>query len=210
MLVGAIACRLEKTPQVPGRRACLAGCRLAPPHAAAGSRLAACPPASPAPPSQHSLPRCPLQTAAPTTSPQGPQLYILTLGVLAPYRGLGAGSSLLRRCLEGVAEHLPEVHEAVLHVQARGVALAGSAGGALLGGAAGGRARVPRSEVPTAALPGPTCCLQTNNDAAIQFYQRHGFEVTETIAGYYRRLDPPDAVVLRKRLQPKAGANGAA
>ncbi|PSC69043.1 N-alpha-acetyltransferase 50 [Micractinium conductrix] len=96
-------------------------------------------------------------------APQGPKLYILTLGVLAPYRGMGAGAALLQRCLQLVATQLPEVSEAVLHVQ-------------------------------------------TSNDEAIRFYSRFGFEVAETIQGYYKRLDPPDAVLLRKVLRPGGGA----
>jgi ribosomal protein S18 acetylase RimI-like enzyme len=35
------------------------------------------------------------------------------------------------------------------------------------------------------------------NDGAKRFYSRFGFAVGETVAGYYRRIDPPDAVVLR-------------
>lgn len=100
-------------------------------------------------------------------SAQGPKLYILTLGVLAPYRGMGAGAALLQRCLHLVATQLPEVQEAVLHVQ-------------------------------------------TSNEEAIRFYSRFGFEVAETIAGYYKRLDPPDAVLLRKRLHGDNGSSGAA
>lgn len=46
-------------------------------------------------------------------------MYILTLGVLAPYRGLGIGSQLLARCLARCEECLPEVGEAYLHVQVR-------------------------------------------------------------------------------------------
>ena len=42
--------------------------------------------------------------------------------------------------------------------------------------------------------------LQTSNAEAIRFYQRFGFGVGETIPGYYKRLDPPDAVVLSRRL----------
>eukprot|EP00887_Chlorella_sp_A99_P002906 scaffold6.g2906.t1 len=94
-------------------------------------------------------------------TPQGITMYILTLGVLAPYRGRGVGSALLARSLALTAEALPEVVEAYLH---------------------------------------------TSNAEAIRFYQRFGFEVGETIEGYYRRLDPPDAVVLRRRLQPDAVA----
>lgn len=31
--------------------------------------------------------------------------------------------------------------------------------------------------------------------------QEHGFGVEETIANYYKRIDPPDCFVLRKRLR---------
>ena len=47
----------------------------------------------------------------------GPILYIITLGVLAPYRNAGLGSALLRRCLDTVRRELPEVVLARLHVQ---------------------------------------------------------------------------------------------
>ncbi|CAN0086609.1 unnamed protein product [Ectocarpus sp. 6 AP-2014] len=42
--------------------------------------------------------------------------------------------------------------------------------------------------------------VQTNNDEAVGFYKEHGFNVEETIANYYKRIDPPDCFVLRKRL----------
>lgn len=50
-------------------------------------------------------------------TPDGPILYIITLGVLSPYRNLGLGSELLKRCLERVQLCLPEVVLAKLHVQ---------------------------------------------------------------------------------------------
>ncbi|KAK2078639.1 hypothetical protein QBZ16_003479 [Prototheca wickerhamii] len=50
-------------------------------------------------------------------TPQGPMLYVLTLGVLAPYRGQGIGRRLLRATLEVVRECLPEVTYSRLHVQ---------------------------------------------------------------------------------------------
>lgn len=43
--------------------------------------------------------------------------------------------------------------------------------------------------------------LQTSNDEAIAFYTRLGFEAGDVVRGYYRRLTPPDAVVLRRRLR---------
>lgn len=89
---------------------------------------------------------------------EGPKLYIASLGVLAPYRSMGAGSKLLRRILVFVSEELPEVTEAYLHVHSA-------------------------------------------NEEAIRFYKRFGFLEDEIIRGYYRRLQPPDAVILRKKLQ---------
>ena len=42
--------------------------------------------------------------------------------------------------------------------------------------------------------------VQSNNHDAMQFYAKSNFDVGETIANYYRRLTPPDAVVLRRIL----------
>jgi len=42
--------------------------------------------------------------------------------------------------------------------------------------------------------------VQTNNEEAIRFYRLFNFAVGETISNYYRKLDPPDAVVLRHML----------
>lgn len=44
--------------------------------------------------------------------------------------------------------------------------------------------------------------VQTNNDEAIRFYKQFRFEVGDTISNYYKRLDPPDAVILRRVLVP--------
>lgn len=80
-------------------------------------------------------------------------MYIITLGVLAPFRSMGLGSQLLRRSLEVVQESVPEVKSVELHVQ-------------------------------------------INNDGAIAFYQKYGFQVVETIKDYYVRVEPRDAVLL--------------
>ncbi|EFJ48332.1 hypothetical protein VOLCADRAFT_60499 [Volvox carteri f. nagariensis] len=42
--------------------------------------------------------------------------------------------------------------------------------------------------------------VQVGNDDAICFYQRHGFQVEETVKDYYKKLSPPDAVLLSKKL----------
>ena len=41
--------------------------------------------------------------------------------------------------------------------------------------------------------------VQASNAAAIEFYSKHGFELTETLKNYYKRLQPTnDAVILRR------------
>ncbi|CAK9312855.1 unnamed protein product [Citrullus colocynthis] len=81
------------------------------------------------------------------------RVYIMTLGVLAPYRGLGIGSRLLNHVLDLCSKQ--NITEIYLHVQ-------------------------------------------TNNDEAINFYKKFGFEITETIQNYYANITPPDCYVLTK------------
>lgn len=40
--------------------------------------------------------------------------------------------------------------------------------------------------------------VQISNTEAIEFYVRRGFRVAETLQNYYRRIQPPHAVVLTK------------
>ncbi|KAI9323684.1 N-alpha-acetyltransferase 50, NatE catalytic subunit [Dichotomocladium elegans] len=82
------------------------------------------------------------------------RLYIVTLGVLKPYRRLGLGSKLLSHILDYAAKHV-EYSSIYLHAQ-------------------------------------------VNNEAAVEFYKKHGFEVVEVQKNYYEKLDPKDAYVLRK------------
>ncbi|KAJ4749531.1 N-alpha-acetyltransferase 50 [Rhynchospora pubera] len=79
--------------------------------------------------------------------------YIMTLGVLAPYRRLGIGKKLLTHVLDLCAKQ--NISDIYLHVQ-------------------------------------------TNNDDAIGFYKKYGFEITETIQNYYVNITPPDCYVLTK------------
>jgi len=54
--------------------------------------------------------------AASTASGSEKRIYIMTLGVLAPYRGRGIGSTLLRQIVEYAESHA-DVAEVFLHVQ---------------------------------------------------------------------------------------------
>lgn len=43
--------------------------------------------------------------------------------------------------------------------------------------------------------------VQVNNQVAIDFYKSFGFEIVETKAHYYKRIEPADAHVLQKNLK---------
>ncbi|KAI0223000.1 N-alpha-acetyltransferase 50, partial [Lamellibrachia satsuma] len=40
--------------------------------------------------------------------------------------------------------------------------------------------------------------VQINNDSAIKFYEKFGFEIVERKTSYYKRIEPADAFVLQK------------
>ena len=42
--------------------------------------------------------------------------------------------------------------------------------------------------------------LGNGNDQAFEFYERFGFEKGEVVKNYYKRIEPPDAVILRRDL----------
>lgn len=43
--------------------------------------------------------------------------------------------------------------------------------------------------------------VQVNNDGAIEFYKKFGFQIVDTREKYYKRIEPPDAHVLQKTLR---------
>lgn len=42
--------------------------------------------------------------------------------------------------------------------------------------------------------------VQTSNEEAVAFYLNHGFEIAETVEGYYKRIEPSSAHVLVRNL----------
>jgi ribosomal protein S18 acetylase RimI-like enzyme len=40
-----------------------------------------------------------------------------------------------------------------------------------------------------------------NNESAIEFYKKSGFEVVDLKKNYYKRIEPADAYVLQKNLK---------
>ena len=41
-----------------------------------------------------------------------------------------------------------------------------------------------------------------NNESAIKFYEKFGFEIVEKKQNYYKRIEPADAFVLQKTFRP--------
>ena len=42
--------------------------------------------------------------------------------------------------------------------------------------------------------------VQEGRDDAVAFYKKYGFEEGEVVKDYYKRADPPHAIILRKKL----------
>ena len=83
-------------------------------------------------------------------------VYIMSIGVLAPYRRMGIASRLLEHILKVAVEHSTmKVSRVYLHVW-------------------------------------------VENDEAIAFYKKKGFSVGDTVSDYYKKLTPPDGIVLFK------------
>ncbi|KAF8236594.1 N-acetyltransferase NAT13 [Tricholoma matsutake] len=86
------------------------------------------------------------------------KLYLMTMGVLAPYRSRCLGSQSLDLILaSAIARGKPKIDKIYLHVQ-------------------------------------------TSNDGAKRFYERHGFREVEVHKNYYKKIVPHDAWVLEKNL----------
>lgn len=49
--------------------------------------------------------------------------------------------------------------------------------------------------------------VQVNNESAIEFYKKFGFEIVETKQKYYKRIEPADAHVLQKTLSKRSTLN---
>ncbi len=127
----------------------------------------------------------------------GARLYILTLGVLAPYRGMGVGTRLLQQVLSLAAED-DNIKEAALHVQ---VCVCGWWGGCMQGFYYAGKCTgLCSSHCSHHTISTPLPHKQVGNEDVLRFYKRAGFEVKETVAGFYKRLTPPDALLLTKAL----------
>ncbi|KAI0699265.1 acyl-CoA N-acyltransferase [Cytidiella melzeri] len=92
------------------------------------------------------------------TSGDQAKLYVMTMGVLAPYRSRGLGAQSIRHIIEAAASRSkPHIKAVYLHVQ-------------------------------------------TSNDGAKTFYERHGFKEVALAENYYKKITPHDAWILEKEV----------
>ncbi|KAG5081832.1 hypothetical protein JHK86_005897 [Glycine max] len=118
------------------------------------------------------------------------RVYIMTLGVLAPYRGLGIGkqeTEYLSLVIESLIDHSVNDFLVWIPVPVPQIQINGTR---LLNHVLDLCSKQNISEV--------YLHVQTNNEDAINFYKKFGFEITETIQNYYTNITPPDCYVLTR------------
>ncbi|KAN0061419.1 N-acetyltransferase 5 [Thecaphora frezii] len=114
----------------------------------------------------------------------GVKVYIMTLGVLAPYRRLGIATALIQHVIKAAT---PGSSVQLVDKQAP--------------------VPVPKKDKNGKQIkPDPVKVekkvsliylhVQTSNQEARTFYEKLGFKVTQTIENYYRRIQPASAWVL--------------
>lgn len=113
------------------------------------------------------------------------RIYIMTLGVLAPYRRLGIASALLQHVLDHVA---PGKEIQIIDKDAPTPKPKKDKNGK--------EAKVEPTKK-TVKISQIYLHVQTSNDEARTFYEKFGFKVAETIDNYYRRIQPASAWVLQ-------------
>jgi len=114
------------------------------------------------------------------------RLYIMTMGVLAPYRSRTLGTKALQKVIDSALAHNKTIKDP------------------------------PSSTPPAATAPSSKSSdpsppfkmaltsfymhVQTSNVDARRFYERNGFIETGVVEGYYKKLEPHDAWILEKTL----------
>jgi ribosomal protein S18 acetylase RimI-like enzyme len=109
------------------------------------------------------------------------RIYIMTLGVLAPYRRYGIGTHppnsplYLTVLIAGLGTKLLDHVLSVAETQTRGT---------------------PGSPVKSLYLH-----VQTTNQEAVDWYTKRGFTIERTVEGYYRNIEDVDAYILVRKLE---------
>ena len=137
-------------------------------------------------------------TASTSSSDSPPvEVYIMTLGILAPYRRLGIASKLIKHLLifagPGTEIDLPDPKEVKKTTSAAAAATTASKDSK---GAKAAPVKTKGYLVSRVYLH-----VQTSNQEAIDFYKSQGFTEGEVLPEYYRKgVEPRSAVILEKKM----------
>ncbi|GAA6050314.1 hypothetical protein JCM3770_002958 [Rhodotorula araucariae] len=154
------------------------------------------------------------------------KLYVMTLGVLAPYRHQGLGSKLIHHALATAAtSHVPPPAPATASSSpppvskpapalAKGKKPAATAAAKKDVAAVAAKeekkkdakkeddADADEREPPKPRIESVYLHVQVGNDDARRFWEKWGFEVKETVPDYYRKITPRDAWLLERKIAP--------
>jgi len=131
--------------------------------------------------------------------------YIMTLGVLSSYRGRGVGKKLVASVLEELQGCGSSSGEEV-GVKRKREDGADEEEGEKKADEASEKEKAKEAEKTKESekyldVVDVYVHTQTNNNDAINFYSKFEFVKGGVIKDYYKRIDPPDAVILRKELR---------
>ncbi|KAG8890710.1 hypothetical protein FRB98_006214 [Tulasnella sp. 332] len=110
------------------------------------------------------------------------RLYIMTMGVLAPYRSRKVGSKALQHVVDAAVKHNKTINS------------------------------TPPKDAPPfkRTLDYFYMHVQTSNVEARRFYESNGFSEVGVVEGYYKKLEPHDAWVLEKKVMATEGVDASA
>ncbi|GAA5973838.1 hypothetical protein JCM21900_002090 [Sporobolomyces salmonicolor] len=184
------------------------------------------PASAPAPDSLAKAVASPVPSAEQNGTPERAQtykLYVMTLGVLAPYRNQGLASKLLHHLLNTASStHRTPLPASASSALAPEPTSAPSKKAAKKAAAKAGKAPAPPSEAtkekdeekdkkakkkdeeekPKPRIESIYLHVQVGNDQARRFWERFGFEVKETVLDYYRKIEPRDAWFMERKVTP--------
>ena len=126
--------------------------------------------------------RC--QYEPPSDDPSNPsegKIYIMTLGVLAPYRRLGIGTASPCRFSSGDAVDLVVGSKLLDHVLSQ--------------------AKNQTRSNPSRPVKSVYLHVQTTNQEALDWYTKRGFVLQDTVEDYYRNIDDRNACLLVRKLE---------
>ncbi|GAA5887969.1 hypothetical protein JCM6882_000820 [Rhodosporidiobolus microsporus] len=169
---------------------------------------------------------------------EGPwKLYVMTLGVLAPYRRQGLASKLIHHLLTSASsthsQPSPPAPSSASPASAPAPAPTPAPTATSSSAKKGKKSSAPPPQPAADKKPSPAdkdekkasdedepeplkpviesiyLHVQVGNDDARRFWEKWGFEVKDTVKDYYRKLEPRDAWLLERKVGPVAGVAAA-